>query len=51
MECPYCHEINADSFEYEEDTGNRECEYCGKEFFYERDATPYYSCSALDNTE
>lgn len=43
MICPYCGYENRDSFEYDDEEGDRECERCEREFEYSRAIEITYS--------
>lgn len=44
--CPYCGDEIEDSWEYEDDEGDIQCEYCGKNFHYERHTTIKYTTTS-----
>ena len=44
--CPYCGDEIESSWEYDDDEGEIECEYCEKKFHYERHTTIKYTTSS-----
>lgn len=35
--CPYCGNEDTESYEYHNNDGETNCNYCGEEFYYRRD--------------
>lgn len=46
--CPHCDSEQMDAFEVEE-SGDQDCDSCGKEFYVDRDVTITYSTSKSSN--
>lgn len=45
MVCPWCGYEHGDSWEFNEDSGETDCNECGKTFKFERDISITYSTS------
>lgn len=46
--CPYCGTDQMDPWEISIDEGETECDYCGREFHYEREVEVVYSSMKLE---
>ena len=47
--CPYCGYEHSDSWEYDSDSGEAECDKCGKEFDYCRNVSVDYTTSRKED--
>ena len=51
--CPYCGYEYGNSWEYDDECGELECDECGKKFHYNRNVTVDYStsCDCTENSD